>query len=271
MSDYTKATNFAAKDALPVGDANKKVKGSEIDTEFNAISDAIATKADKNSPTFTGTPVSTTAAAGTNTTQIATTAFVQTENNLKADLSSPTFTGTPTAPTASSGTSTTQLATTAFVQQEITANAFTVDDGSITTAKLAADAVTGAKIADDAVDTEHLAADAVDAAAIADNVVGADALNVSGNGTSGQLLTSDGDGSFSWADSYAPAKSTSTARYNSGSQSTTQSHTAIRPAGAPTNYALSFPGAYLHDSASSITMTLTVPEGGTGQLTVLWL
>ena len=37
----------------------------------------------------------------------------------KADLASPALTGTPTAPTAPTGTDTTQLATTAFVQQEI--------------------------------------------------------------------------------------------------------------------------------------------------------
>lgn len=76
MSNYTKATNFAAKDALPVGDANKKVKGVEIDNEFNAISNAISTKSDLNSPDFTGTPSAPTAASGTSTTQIATTAFV---------------------------------------------------------------------------------------------------------------------------------------------------------------------------------------------------
>ena len=38
-----------------------------------------------------------------------------------ATLASPTLTGTPAAPTASTGTNTTQIATTAFVQQEITA------------------------------------------------------------------------------------------------------------------------------------------------------
>jgi len=42
--------------------------------------------------------------------------------------------------------------------------------------------------------------DAVGAAQITDNTVGAAELNVSGNGTSGQFLSSDGDGSFSWAD-----------------------------------------------------------------------
>ena len=55
MSNYTKSTNFATKDALPSGDPLKIVKGTEIDTEFNNIATAIATKADSASPTFTGT------------------------------------------------------------------------------------------------------------------------------------------------------------------------------------------------------------------------
>jgi hypothetical protein len=76
MSSYVKATNFATKDTLPTGDANKIVKGTEIDNEFNAISGAISSKADIASPTFTGTPAAPTAASGTNTTQLATTAFV---------------------------------------------------------------------------------------------------------------------------------------------------------------------------------------------------
>jgi hypothetical protein len=46
MSNYTKATNFAAKDALASGNANKVVKGTEIDTEFNNIATAIASKLD---------------------------------------------------------------------------------------------------------------------------------------------------------------------------------------------------------------------------------
>jgi hypothetical protein len=53
MSDYTKATNFATKDTLSPGSALKIVRGTEIDTEFNAISTAIATKADTAAPTFT--------------------------------------------------------------------------------------------------------------------------------------------------------------------------------------------------------------------------
>lgn len=43
----------------------------------------------------------------------------QTALNLKAELASPAITGTPSAPTAAADTNTTQLATTAFVQQEI--------------------------------------------------------------------------------------------------------------------------------------------------------
>ncbi len=55
MSNYTKTTNFATKDSLPSGNAAKIVRGTEIDTEFNNIATASATKADTASPTFTGT------------------------------------------------------------------------------------------------------------------------------------------------------------------------------------------------------------------------
>jgi len=78
MTDYVKSTNFASKDSLASGNPLKIVKGTEIDTEFNNIATAVATKADLASPTFTGTPAAPTATAGTNTTQVATTAFVTT-------------------------------------------------------------------------------------------------------------------------------------------------------------------------------------------------
>jgi len=84
VSNYTKSTNFATKDALASGNPLKIVKGTEIDTEFNNIATAVATKADLASPTFTGTPtlptgtVAVTQSSGSNTTTIATTAFVQT-------------------------------------------------------------------------------------------------------------------------------------------------------------------------------------------------
>jgi len=68
MTDYTKTTNFTAKDSLPSGNANKIVKGSEIDDEFDNIATAVATKSNIASPTFTGTV--------TGPTIVATTAFV---------------------------------------------------------------------------------------------------------------------------------------------------------------------------------------------------
>jgi hypothetical protein len=104
------------------------------------------------SPTLTGIPVAPTASVSTNSTQVATTAFVlgqvgtanpvmngtatvgtsllyarqdhvHPSDTTKANLASPALTGTPTAPTASVSTNTTQLATTAFVLGQVgTAN-----------------------------------------------------------------------------------------------------------------------------------------------------
>ena len=77
MSDYTRLYNLTIKDGLPSGNSGKVIKGAELDSEFNAVASAIASKSDINSPTFTGTPAAPTATFGTNTTQLATTAFVQ--------------------------------------------------------------------------------------------------------------------------------------------------------------------------------------------------
>lgn len=83
MTDYTKSTNFATKDNLSSGNPLKIVKGTEIDTEFNNISTAIATKADLVSPIFSGTPTlptgttATTQSSNDDSTKLATTAFVQ--------------------------------------------------------------------------------------------------------------------------------------------------------------------------------------------------
>lgn len=46
MSNYIKTTDFAAKDALPSGNPNKVAQGTHVDTEFNNIATAIATKED---------------------------------------------------------------------------------------------------------------------------------------------------------------------------------------------------------------------------------
>jgi hypothetical protein len=105
------------------------------------------------SPAFTGSPIAPTAAPGTNTTQLATTAFVTaavaastagvTSFNGRtgaiimgladvtgaggAPLAGPIFQGVPQAPTATVGTDTAQLATCAFVQATVTA----VDSGVV--------------------------------------------------------------------------------------------------------------------------------------------
>ena len=75
------------------------------------------------SPAFTGTPTAPTPAAGNNSTDIATTAFVDNALTTYAPLASPAFTGTPTAPTPASTDNSTTLATTAFVKSAIGTNA----------------------------------------------------------------------------------------------------------------------------------------------------
>ncbi|EJA0943153.1 phage tail protein [Escherichia coli] len=131
-----------------------KVYVDDLMAKHLAAPDPHSQYAPKESPTFIGTPKAPTPAAGNNTTQLATTAFVQaaltalingapatldtlkeiavainndpkfstTINNalaLKAPLSSPALTGTPTAPTAAQSVNNTQIATTAFVKSAI--------------------------------------------------------------------------------------------------------------------------------------------------------
>jgi hypothetical protein len=115
------------------------------------------------SPALTGTPTAPTAATSTNTTQVATTAYVVGQagsaaplvngtaavgtsllysrqdhvhgtDTTRAPLASPTFTGTPAAPTASAGTNTTQLATTAFVRADNNVKAWVNFNGTGTPA-----------------------------------------------------------------------------------------------------------------------------------------
>ena len=104
-----------------MNDASALVKGIlKLTGDLGGTADlptvpGLTAKANLASPTFTGVPSAPTASAATSTTQLATTAFVTTADNLKANIASPTFTGVPSAPTASAATSTTQIATTAFV------------------------------------------------------------------------------------------------------------------------------------------------------------
>lgn len=55
MTDYVKTTNFAVKDGLASGNPAKIIKGTEINSEFDAIETAVESKSDTASPTFTGT------------------------------------------------------------------------------------------------------------------------------------------------------------------------------------------------------------------------
>ena len=55
MSNYTKTTNFTAKDNLPTGNPAKIIKGADFDIEFDALVTAVNSKANSESPTFTGT------------------------------------------------------------------------------------------------------------------------------------------------------------------------------------------------------------------------
>jgi hypothetical protein len=64
MSNYTKSTNFATKDALSSGNPLKIVKGTEIDTEFNNIATAISTKTDNANAAITGGSIADAAISG---------------------------------------------------------------------------------------------------------------------------------------------------------------------------------------------------------------
>ena len=54
MSDYTKTTNFAAKDSLPSGDPAKIIRGTEFNVEFDNIATANRSKVDSNNADLTG-------------------------------------------------------------------------------------------------------------------------------------------------------------------------------------------------------------------------
>ena len=79
MADYNVQVSWSGKDSLSDSDAGKVISGDDFHTEFTAVKTAMDSKADVASETLTGTPLAPTAAADTNTTQIATTAYVQTE------------------------------------------------------------------------------------------------------------------------------------------------------------------------------------------------
>jgi hypothetical protein len=109
-----------------------------INSTAASLAADVALKSYINSPTFTGVPAAPTAAPGTNTTQLATTAFVFEANaglrsamlantaaiayDLKtnyAPLLNPSLQGVPLAPTAAPGTNNTQVATTGYTDNAV--------------------------------------------------------------------------------------------------------------------------------------------------------
>lgn len=143
---YTDSPTFTGLVSAPgyTGVSDSVITISHLDAAKVVLNASIALKSNSISPTFTGTPIAPTATIGTNSTQLATTAFVTTAdtnsantltsayqlyttnaitafsntNNialaLKSNLTSPEFIGTPRAPTASANDNSTQIATTAF-------------------------------------------------------------------------------------------------------------------------------------------------------------
>ena len=99
------ATNPAGTDARSQGDDHIRMVKSAVKATFPNITGAVT-------PTHTELNY-----------VDGVTSALQTQMDTKAPSASPTFTGTPAAPTASAGTNTTQVATTAFVEADVTAHA----------------------------------------------------------------------------------------------------------------------------------------------------
>lgn len=118
---------------IPFLDRIKQAFAPESDddvTNKKYVDDADATKAPLDSPGLTGVPTAPTAEPGTDTEQIATTAFatgavnasvdtLQTALNAKAPVDSPALTGSPTAPTPATSDNSTKVATTAYVTAKV--------------------------------------------------------------------------------------------------------------------------------------------------------
>jgi hypothetical protein len=146
---FVQAALPAASSATPLMDGTAAVGTGTTWARADHVHPTDTSRAPLASPTFTGVPAGPTAALNTNTTQLATTAFVMAQlpaagvttfngrsgavTLLTADvtgaggapIASPTFTGTPAGPTAAANTNTTQLATTAFVMAQLAAGAVT--------------------------------------------------------------------------------------------------------------------------------------------------
>lgn len=125
LYDFIEAAVAQAVGGVTPGSGTGGASGLQIGTTAGTAADAAAVaaallvKAPITSPDFLGVPTAPTAANGTNTNQLATTAYVLANGGGGgAGTVSPAFTGIPTAPTAAPNTNTDQLATTAFVEAE---------------------------------------------------------------------------------------------------------------------------------------------------------
>jgi len=108
LSNYTKSTNFASKDNLSSGNPLKIVKGTEIDTEFNNIATAVATKQDYDADlaAFALKTAPTGDVVGTSDTQTLTNKTIAYGSNTLTDVAGVTATQTLTNKTIAYGSNT---------------------------------------------------------------------------------------------------------------------------------------------------------------------
>ena len=140
MSDYTKSTNFASKDNLSSGNPLKIVKGTEIDTEFNNIATAIATKIDSDAElavwaTKTAPSGDT---VGTTDTQTLTNKTIAYGSNTLTDVVGVNATQTLTAKTLTNPTITNYIETVVAIGTVSSSHTLSLTSGTVQTATLTA-------------------------------------------------------------------------------------------------------------------------------------
>lgn len=110
--------DFADKDnSLPTSDPRKLIRAVDV----NEIKDVVNTNASELEAVGTALDAVLESASASYDTFLEVGNKLTSLDSLKAPIASPTFTGTPAAPTAAAGTNTTQLSTTAFVTAAIAA------------------------------------------------------------------------------------------------------------------------------------------------------
>ena len=140
MSDYTKSTNFASKDNLSSGNPLKIVKGTEIDTEFNNIATAIATKQDYDADltTWAGKTAPSGTVLGTSDTQTLTNKTIAYADNTLTDVVGVNATQTLTAKTLTNPTITNYVETVVAIGTVSSSHTLALTSGTVQTAILTA-------------------------------------------------------------------------------------------------------------------------------------